>query len=327
MNLEQIYQPIKNELAGVEQALKHSLKSSKYESILKISRQILASGSKKLRPALVILSAKAAFPHRPSVTNSQLTNIATAIELIHRASLVHDDLIDHSQLRHNRPTLNCARGEDAAIAFGDYLYLIAFELLSNCDNTDVLQCVNSAAKAMCEGELLQICERSNVNLLRKHYLIVVKKKTAALFASSCRAGSLFSGTVGPMQNALEEYGLNFGIAFQMVDDCMDFIGKKENLGKFPGNDFRMGEVTIPILNLLSQNRDKNRIMSLLRNEDKESSFNRLKQRFTGSPAFLQTKAEILFYINNAKNSLKILPDSCFRDTLSYLAEYVHGRLK
>lgn len=325
MQLQKIYQLIKKELIAVEQILEKSLKGAKNKSILEISDYLLVAKGKRLRPALVILSAKAS--QQPSPINERsMVSIAAAMELIHTASLIHDDVIDHASLRHNKPTINSKYGQDVSIALGDYLYSIGFELISSCRNTDILSCIASATKAMCEGELIQVCERDNLELLRKRYLIITKKKTASLFVASCQAGAILSDSKVSVQQTLKGYGLNFGIAFQIIDDYLDLIGQAKDLGKSPGADFKMGELTLPVLNLLAQTKDKNRILSLIREQDSPGAFKELRQRFINSEAHIKTKDDVSYYIRKAKKSLNNLENSCFKQSLFVLTDYVADRI-
>lgn len=332
MELNQIYRPIEEELHYVEKILETSLKESNNESILKLNHFLLESPGKRLRPALMILSTKATLRqnsryinHKLSTINPQLAKIASAIELIHMASLIHDDVIDQADLRHHRPTVNSKWGEDVSIALGDYLYALAFPLISNCTNTDVLDCISSATKAMCEGELIQVVERDNLSLLKERYYLIVKKKTASLFVASCQVGAMLSNCPASLRIAFKEYGLNFGIAFQIIDDCLDLIGKEKNLGKSPGRDFKMGELTLPVLNLLALSKDRNRLMTLIRQPQKEVSFKEIRQEFIDSKASLKTKEDISFYIQGAKKKLKVLWDSEYRDSLEGLADFIQQR--
>lgn len=329
MQLKEIYQPIRKELSAVEQMLRHSLGASKYESILEISNYLLGSKGKRLRPALVIISTKASRRRirnqRPIYT--QLIKIAAAIELVHMASLIHDDVIDHAHLRHNKPTVNYKWGNDVSISLGDYLYAVAFELISACGKSDILKCISSATKSMCEGELIQVCERDNLSLLRQRYLVMVKKKTAAIFAASCRAGAMLVSHNRNIQEALEEYGLNFGIAFQIADDYLDLVSRKKELGKSPGADFKMGELTLPVLHLLAQSQDKNAVLSLLKQSDRQDAFIALKKRFINSEALAKTKQDICYYIQKAKARLKAINDSSFKKSLFSLADLIVGRVR
>jgi len=327
MQLEQIYQPIEKELGEVERLLRQSLKTSKHKSILGIGEYLLGTPGKRLRPALVILSSKATLSHKLSTINHQLIKIASAVELIHIASLIHDDVIDEACLRHNKPTINSKYGGDVSIALGDYLYSLAFELISHCGNTDILQCISSAAKAMCEGELLQVCERDNLDLLKERYFLFVKKKTARLFAASCQTGAILVNQNRILQGALKNYGLNFGIAFQIMDDYLDLVGKAEDLGKTPGADFKMGELTLPVLNLLAQDKDRNRILSLIKEQNSPEAFRELRESFINSQAPLKTKEDVSFYVQKAKNVLNRLEDSCFKQGLFSLADYIVERIR
>lgn len=328
MQLEEIYRPITKELNNVEETLRYSLGSSKYSSILKISSYLLEAKGKRLRPALVILSTKASRRENAAGgnVNSHLTKIAAAIELVHMASLIHDDVIDRARIRHNKLTINYKWGNEVSIALGDYLYAIAFELVSACGNSDILACISSATKSMCEGELIQVCERDNLDLLRQRYLVMVKKKTAALFSASCHAGAILVSHNRNIQEALKGYGLNFGIAFQIVDDCLDLISKKKELGKTPGADFKMGELTLPVLHLLSEANNKESILSLLNQQNREEAFRALKKRFIHSDALLRTKKDICHYIQKAKKSLNRINDSSFKRSLFGLADFVAERV-
>lgn len=328
MQLREIYQPIQRELNAVERMLKDSLGQSKYESILEISNYLLGAKGKRLRPALVIISTKASGRRADNqrLINIQLIKIASAIELVHMASLIHDDVIDHAALRHNKPTVNCKWGNDVSIALGDYLYAVAFELISACRNSDILECISSATKSMCEGELVQVCERDNLSLLKQRYLVMVKKKTAAIFSASCRAGAMLVNRNRNIQDALKEYGLNFGIAFQIVDDCLDLVSRKNDLGKSPGADFKMGELTLPVLHLLSQAKDKNTILSLLKQPDREEAFIALRKKFINSEALVRTKKDVCHYVQKAKAGLRPIKDSSFKQNLFTLADLIAARV-
>jgi len=326
MELKEIYQPIERELIDVERVLRVSLMSTRSKSILKIGDYLLDVKGKRLRPALVILSAKASLKQKPKAAYQQLTKIASAVELIHMASLIHDDVIDHSFLRYSKPTINSKYGQDVSITMGDYLYSIGFELISSCRNPDVLSCIASATKAMCEGELIQVCQRDNLDLLKKRYIIIAKKKTASLFVASCQTGAILSNCEASVQHTLKEYGLNLGIAFQIIDDYLDLIGQAEDLGKAPGADFEMGELTLPVLNLLAEDKGRNRILSLIQEQGNPASFKELRQRFVNSHALLKTKKDACFYVQEAKKELNRLKDSCFKQSLSNLADYLVNRM-
>ena len=334
MRLKKIYRPVEKELAGVNAVLRASLSGSKNGPIAKINKFLLGVPGKRLRPALVVLSANLSLTKRPRAKHpayrtvrQQLLKAAAALELIHTASLVHDDIIDHADLRHHQPTINHKWGQDVAIASGDYLYTEAFRLIAQCGNPDILSCVSQATKLMCEGELQQVCQRDNLGLLKKQYLIMVKKKTAVLFAASCHTGAIMAGSDRITQEALKEYGLNFGIAFQMMDDCLDLIASEAELGKKPGADFEAGELTLPILNLLESvpAAQREKVRKILASRTCPESFKKIKSMFFDSRAVLKTQNTVLSFIALAKDRLSVFPDSAYKRSLFSLADFITRR--
>jgi len=327
MNLEKIYNPIQKELNKVDELLRRSFKRTRNPSILKVTDYLLESPGKRLRPALVILSAKATSRRNSPLTACQLTNIAAAMELIHMASLIHDDVVDHAPLRHNKPSVNAKWGEDISIALGDYLNSVGSELIASCRSADLLSCISQATKSMCEGEFVQICERDNTSLLKEYNIIIVKKKTASLFAASCQAGAILSECPRPFESALKAYGLNFGVAFQIIDDYMDLVGERENLGKFPRQDIAMGEMTLPLLNLLESvtKEERHQLQRLLKSRDEESLRKVKAWVLKNTKALSRTKKTTLYYLNSAKKRLKALPDSNYKNSLFNLADFMRER--
>ncbi len=324
MQLKEIYRPIQKELKGVEQLIKNSLKKSGYKSISEIGRYLLDTKGKRLRPALVILSAKAI--NNRSINERAMISLACAVELVHAASLIHDDVIDHATARHHKPTINLKYGQDVAITLGDYLYSKAFELVSNCGSLDILSCISQATRLMCEGQLIQVCERDNLELLKQRYFIIVKKKTAALFAASCQAGAMLVDKDRLTQNVLKKYGLNFGIAFQIIDDYLDIVADEAELGKDAGQDIAAGEMTLPLLNLLeSVDKVERRQLQNLLETKKKNYLKLIRNRLLNSDASLRTKKATLSYINSAKERLDTLPNSDYRQSLLDLADYVLKR--
>lgn len=317
MELEQIYQPIKEELRRVEEVLEASLGKTRNKSILELNRFLLESAGKRVRPALVILSARATLGHHPTAINYRLTKVASAIELIHMASLIHDDVIDHASIRHNKPSVNYKWGNEVSIALGDYLYSKAFELIADCKNTEVLCCLAQAMAAMCEGELIQVKERDNLELKKRQYLVIVKKKTASLMASCCRAGVVSVKGEFIYKEALTNYGLNFGIAFQIMDDYLDLTSNPQELGKPTGLDLAMGELTLPFLFLTTSQRKR------LLEENKDLDF--IRQSLDRLGVLIKTRKFIDDYLARAKDSLKVCHDSEYRNSLEGLTDFVNQR--
>jgi len=325
MNLEGIYQPIANDLKKVEYFLESSIKESRNRSILAMSGSLLASGGKRLRPALVILSEKAAAAGKNSNCNhDDLIKLATAVELIHIASLIHDDVLDGATMRRSKPSINARLGDDVSIVFGDYIYSKAFELIGKCRNPDVFECISQAIYVMCEGELIQVSQRGNLNLSKDNYITIVRKKTASLFAACCHAGTILGNHSQAVQTTLKEFGLNFGIAFQIIDDCKDIISEERVLGKHPGQDVIAGDITLPLLNLFGVVDDASRkeINRILASKIDKNSLKRIRKMFISSDALGLTQRTVFNYAAQAKQRLNDLENSEYKRSLIYLTDHI-----
>ena len=325
MNLEKIYQPIAEDLKKVERFLQVSVKESKNQSIRQMSNSLLESGGKRLRPALVILSEKAASADRKSSCDQdELVRLATAVELIHMASLIHDDVIDGATLRRSKPSINAKLGDDISIVFGDYIYSKAFELIGKCRNPDVFECICQAIHVMCEGELIQVCQRGNLGLSKDNYITIVRKKTASLFAASCHAGTILGNHSQIIQTTMKEFGLNFGIAFQIIDDCRDIVSGEGVLGKHPGQDVAAGDMTLPLLNLLEVvgPTERSEVKRILESTIDKHSLEKIRKMLVGTNALDSTQEAALYYIGCAKHKLNELKDSSYKRSLGYLTDYV-----
>ena len=325
MNLDQIYQPIADDLKKVERFLESSVKESKNQSILAMSDSLLESGGKRLRPALVILSEKAASAGKNTNCNhDDLIRLAAAVELIHIASLIHDDVLDGATMRRNKPSINVRLGDDVSIVFGDYVYSKAFELIAKCRNPDVFECICQAIYVMCEGELTQVCQRGNLDLSKDNYITIVRKKTASLFAACCHAGTIIGNHSQAIQTTLRGFGLNFGIAFQITDDCKDIISEERTLGKYPGQDVISGDMTLPLLNLFEvvSQAERQKIKNIFASKINESGLKKIKQMFINSDALSSTRKTALYYINQAKQGLEELENSDYKESLNCLTDYI-----
>ncbi len=325
MNLEKIYQPIADDLKKVERFLEVSVKESENQSIRQMSNSLLESGGKRLRPALVILSEKAASADRKSSCDQdELIRLATAVELIHMASLIHDDVLDGATLRRSKPSINAKLGDDISIVFGDYIYSKAFELIGKCRNPDVFECICQAIHVMCEGELIQVCQRGNLDLSKDNYITIIRQKTASLFAACCHCGTILGNHSRIIQTTLKEFGLNFGIAFQIIDDCRDIISGERTLGKHPGQDVAVGDMTLPLLNLLEVIGPTGRgeIKKILESEIDKHSLEKIRKMLVGTNALDSTQEAALYYIGRAKHELNELKDSDYKRSLDYLTDYI-----
>jgi len=324
MDLDEIYQPIADELEAMEDLLRLTLRESENASVLAMVGELMDSGGKRLRPALVFLSEKAACGSGQSTCDRQeLIEIAAAMELIHIASLIHDDVLDEASLRHNRPTINTRHGDDVSIVLGDYVYSKAFQLIGKRGRAEVFSCVSEAIHAMCEGELIHVCQRRNLDLSEHNYIMIAEKKTASLFAACCLVGTIIGNHIESVQTALKDFGLNFGVAFQIVDDCRDVISEASELGKQPGQDVFAGDVTLPLLALSGcvGQAEREEIRNMLGSAEDRDSLERLKTMLMESDALSKTQDVVASYTRSAKERLDTLADSVYKESLNQLVDY------
>jgi octaprenyl-diphosphate synthase len=327
MTLESIYKPISDDLKKVDSLLASSIRESSNQSVLDMGNSLSGvSSGKKLRPALVILSEKAASAGNGNGVRKmeRLITLATAVELIHLASLIHDDILDKATVRRGKPSVNAVLGDDVSIVFGDYIYSKAFELIGKCRNPDIFECISQAIYIMCEGELIQVCQRGNLNLPVDKYIAVVKKKTAKLLATCCHVGAILGNHGQNVQTALKEFGMNFGIAFQIIDDCRDIVSGENTLGRKPGQDALTGDITLPLLNLLdvASGAEKQKIKTILASSPDSRDAETIREMFLDSGAMETTRKTALGYIGRARSRLKELESSDYRKSLYGLTDYI-----
>jgi len=318
MKLKKIYSPIKKELQRIEGELRNQLLSSKDKFILEVNRYLLDGAGKMVRPSLVLLCAKTT-----NYWDEKAIPAATALELIHTASLVHDDVLDEADLRRKKATLNTKWGNESAILTGDYLYFKAFSILSQLEVPKISSIVSFAAGQMCEGEIIQTCKTYKLNLSEEDYLEIIEKKTASLISASCKVGAVLSRNHLPAQEALANYGLNFGMAFQIIDDCLDLVSPPDKMGKSTYKDFVQGKMTLPLIYLVRRliKEDKQKINGFF-HKDREEIVNLLREYKAIEQSWQKAKE----YLVRAKDQLKVLQASEAKEALSSLSDYLLKRL-
>ena len=243
-----IFDLIAPELVLVEQEFERQA-SSNIQVIAYIGDYLRRSGGKRVRPALTILSNYAA---GGDGSNQSSIRLATVMEFLHTATLVHDDVIDKAETRRNRPSINCEFGNQTAVLMGDWLYMSAFETSLAERSLPILDILTAVTRKMTEGELLQLTLLGRTDISEEQYFDVIARKTAYLFSACCEIGALLSGVDKETQNLLRDYGMNLGIAFQLVDDLLDFTSTEEVLGKPAGADLLEGKVSLPLIFLLQR---------------------------------------------------------------------------
>jgi octaprenyl-diphosphate synthase len=242
--LKQIYEPIQAEIDRVEKALRDELTSDNPFVGLLLKHSTKFAG-KRVRPALLLYCAKIC----GGVTDAHIA-LSAVVELLHTATLVHDDVLDEALLRRKEPTMSAVWGNEASVLFGDLLFAKAYTLCARLHNREANRILAQTVESMCLGELSQIGSKFNFNLGEQEYFRIIRAKTADLFATACRLGTVGWEADKETVEALGRYGLAFGMAFQIVDDCLDLVGDEREVGKSLGTDLMKGKPTLPLIRLL-----------------------------------------------------------------------------
>jgi octaprenyl-diphosphate synthase len=240
-SIQSILSPVAQDMLEVDAAIRRNL-SSEVQLINAISAYIISAGGKRLRPALLLLTAKV-----HGYTGPHHHTLAAVVELIHTATLLHDDVVDESALRRGRKTSNAAFGNAASVLAGDFLYSRAFQMMVTADNLRILQILADATNVIAEGEVLQLLNLHDPEVSVERYLKVIGYKTAALFEASARIGAVLAGCGKELEDNAAAYGRTIGTAFQLIDDALDYSGKPGEMGKNVGDDLREGKPTLPLI--------------------------------------------------------------------------------
>ena len=319
MELSKIYQPIQEDLARIEDRLRavSAVDSPYLSELLDYS---LKSNGKRIRPILTLLSGKFYDYNLDS-----LLLMATAVEIMHTATLVHDDAIDESLVRRCRPTVYQLWGEDKAVLLGDYLFAEAGALTAATQNLRAIKLFADTLKAISSGELNQAFNAFNLEQSRLQYFQRVSKKTAALFVMATESGAALSQAPEESIQILAEYGHNIGIAFQIVDDILDFIGTEEELGKPVGSDLAQGILTLPAMFLLERYPEDNPVEKIFKNQDKQKNVELAMELIRNSSITQECYKVASDYNAKACRNLNLLPDNAARQVLVDLADYIISR--
>jgi len=319
LELGKIYQPIQQDLARVEDKLR-AVSVVNFPYLSQLLEFSLKSNGKRIRPMLTLFSGKF-YPDNPD----SLLLMATAVEVMHTATLVHDDAIDKSMVRRGRPTVYKVWGEEKAVLLGDYLFAEAGALTAATKNMRAIRLFADTLKAISSGELNQAFNAFNLEQNRAQYFQRVSQKTAALFTMATESGAALSQAPEESIQVLVEYGYNLGIAFQVVDDILDFIGTEEELGKPIGSDLIQGTLTLPAMLLLERYPEDNPVERLFKNEDRQKNAALAMEMIRNSSITEECYRVASDYCARACRNLKRLPDSASRQVLADLADYVVSR--
>jgi octaprenyl-diphosphate synthase len=281
---------------------------------------------KQLRPVLTFLAGMAVrgASHGGGLGDDVVT-VAKVVELLHTATLVHDDVLDSASVRRRIPTVNQMAGVEVAVLLGDYIYAKAFHMAVQLPDPTAARWLAETVRVICQGEITQVLHRFDFAWTEARYFTVIAEKTASLYAAACRLGGHYSGGTEARQRALEEYGLELGIAFQIVDDCLDLDGDERVVGKSLGTDLSKGKITLPLLYLLQRGpNEAERLRSLLGKTEAEA-LRRLRAEFPLEHAIAYAMEEAQRRIAKAQASLSQLPAGPARDALHQLAGFVLSR--
>ena len=319
MQLSTIYEPIRQDLSKVEDWLR-SVSKVDFPPLSELLDYSLSGGGKRIRPVLVLLSGKFY-----DYNLGYLSTMAAAVELMHTATLIHDDVIDKSPVRRGRPTVNRAWGEEQAVLLGDYLFAKAGDFVADTQNLQVIKLFAQTLMAISSGESNQAFSAFNLEQTRQQYLQRISGKTATLLSLATESGAILSQAPKKSIGILRDYGYNVGMAFQIVDDVLDFIGTEEELGKPVGSDLAQGTLTLPAMLLLERYPEDNPVKRLFQSGDKQRNIE-LAIELVGNSSIVQECYRIASdYVSRACHNLNLLPDNASRQALIQLADYIIRR--
>lgn len=305
-----------NEAKTVDQLIIDEL-SSDVILINQMGHYIVASGGKRLRPMLLLLAAKAL----GGACENHLI-LAAVIEFIHTATLLHDDVVDESDLRRGKESANAVWGNAASVLVGDYLYSSAFQMMVRTGNLRVMEILSKTTTSIAEGEVLQLLNCNNPETTEEKYLEVIARKTAILFSAATRLGAVISNASTEIEEGLAKYGQHLGIAFQLIDDALDYKANKEELGKNLGDDLAEGKPTLPLIYAIQNGTESeaNIIIDAIKNGNRDA-FNEIYAVVQRTQAISYTEQRADEEAQKAIDALSVLPNSEYKEALTLLAKF------
>jgi octaprenyl-diphosphate synthase len=320
--LSQIFESIREDLERVDREFARHVESQ-VELIPKIGKYIQTSGGKRMRPAVLLMAGRLT-----GYTGDRAVLYAAVVEFIHTATLVHDDIIDDSELRRGRLAVHSRWGNDITVLLGDYLYIKSMAMALTHDTLDLVRLLCDVTLRMIEGELYQLTKNGDPDITEEQHFDIIRRKTAYLFGGCAQIGGMLGKVDKTGEQALQEYGFNLGIAFQLVDDLLDFTGDASTLGKPIGGDLREGKMTLPLIHLLAQGNEvgerivRDIIASRTTTDEQWSELLRaLKDHRSIDYAYRRASE----FAERAKKPLYVFPPSAERDALLALPDYVVSR--
>jgi len=314
-----IHVRVRPDLERIEAEIERHLASS-VPLISTVGRHIMGSGGKRLRPLLMILSARLC-----GYRGNHDAPLAVVFEFLHTSSLLHDDVVDNAEVRRSQPAANVLWGNQGVVLVGDFLYSKSILMTVAYNNIRILQTLSEATTLMAEGEVLQLIHADNLEIAEQDYLEVITRKTAALISAACQIGAILGGAEAAQEKALSAYGHNLGIAFQLIDDTLDYTGNVNELGKPVGNDIQQGKATLPLIVALRNGNptEQRRLRELFSTEQLAlEHFHEIREWVARSGGIAYTRQLALEYVENAKNAIQGFPSHPSKEILLDIADYV-----
>ena len=321
MLIDTIYRLVQEDLAEVEKRLE-SVADVGFPFQAELLTYCLQGGGKRIRPILTLLAGKF-YDYDPT----SILPMAAAVELMHTATLVHDDAIDHSPVRRGRPTVNTLWGEETTILLGDYLFAKAGEFATDTGNLYVVRLFTQTLQIISSGEINQSYNAFNLAQTRQQYIQRIAGKTASLFTLATESGAILSHAPQRSVEVLREYGYNLGIAFQIVDDILDYISTEEEMGKPIGSDLAQGTLTLPAMLVLERYPEDNPVKRLFENRDERDNIRQAIELVCNSPIVTECYRVASEYVSRACKNLEFLPGEAGRQRLVEIADYMVERKK
>ena len=323
LTAQRIFSLISSELAQVEAEFERQARSN-IQVIAYIGDYLRASGGKRVRPALTLLSNYAVGGDGGSYNSIRM---AAVMEFLHTATLVHDDIIDNAETRRNRPTVNARFGNQTAVLMGDWLYMSAFETSLAERSLAILDVLTAVTRKMTEGELVQLTLLDRTDISEEQYLDVLQRKTAYLFSACCEVGAILGSASHQQRAALRDYGMNLGIAFQLIDDLLDFTANGQTLGKAAGVDLLEGKLTLPLIYLIARDESA---CEMVQTVISDGSYHRVSRSMLiaaveRAGALERARERADEYAEAARDCLDDLPESEHCEALRAIPAYVLER--
>jgi heptaprenyl diphosphate synthase len=320
MKLTELYKHLRSDLSAIEKELEYAVDAD-HPDLRKASHHLLKAGGKRIRPVFVLLSGQFG-----DCNINAMKTVAVALELIHTASLVHDDVIDDSDLRRGRKTIKSKWDNRVAMYTGDYIFARALEMMTDLNQPEVHKLLSYAMVEMSIGEIEQIRDLYDWNQNFRDYLRRIKRKTALLIAASCQLGAVASGAADTVSKNLYAFGYYVGMSFQITDDILDFKGTEKKLGKPAGNDLRQGNLTLPVLYALQNEQIRDDIITFLKSNGREEKQWQTALTLVRESGGIEFSQQICTrYLEKAYGALYCLPDVKARQSLYEIANYIGKR--